>query len=91
MRGFQSEMELEEGMETLMHVLPGNKLRNQDTDFPLVPDLQKTETCLLTSEHLPRVPPHLQANELTAWTLAGHPIFSLLAHKQSCPNPQLTF
>lgn len=40
-----------------------------------MPDLQKTETYILTKEHLPRISPHPQVNELTAWTLAGLPAF----------------
>lgn len=49
------------------------ELKNLGTDFLKMTDLQKIQTYLLTNEHLSRIPPYPQANELTTWTQAGLP------------------
>ena len=46
-------------------------------------DLWETDAYLLTNEHPPRISPHPQANELTAWTLAGLPALCTLPDKCS--------
>lgn len=46
-------------------------------------DLQKT------NEHPPKTSPHPQANELTAWTLAGFPFFELLLMNTARPKPSM--
>lgn len=51
-----------------------------------MPDNQKTEPYLLTNDHLPSISPHLQAKELTAWTLARLSLSVLLAHKYNLPQ-----
>lgn len=52
-----------------------------------MPDLQKIETYLQTNEHLPRISPHLLANELAASALTGlsSPL-ALLAPKSNLPK-----
>ena len=49
------------------------ELKNLETDFSEMSDVQKTKIYPLTNEQLPRIFSHSQAMELTAWTLAGHP------------------
>lgn len=51
--------------------------------------LQKTQTYLLTNEHLPRSSPHLQANKPTAGTLDFH-LLNSLPINTACPNPEST-
>lgn len=52
-----------------------NRIKEPRDRFLVISDLQKTYVYPLTNEHVPKISPHLPANELTAWTLAGLPPF----------------
>ena len=81
MKRFQSKNGLEGyEMKNLTHEPSEEQNLTRETHFPKMPDLQNTKTYLLTNEHPPRISPHPQATEFTAWTLAGLPPFL-----HSCP------
>lgn len=75
-------------MGTHTHTLIRMELKNWEW-FLINPGLQKTQTYLLTNEHLPRSSPHLQANKPTAGTLDFH-LLNSLPINTACPNPEST-
>ena len=82
-KGFRSKMELEDRNWRISQMVPP---KNRTTT-----GLQKAKIYLLTNERPPRTLLHLQANELTAWTLGGlPPPWTPGPQMQPAPNFQRT-
>ena len=74
-------------MKTHTCALKQMNLKNCDTDFQSMPDIQKTRTYLPTNEYPSRTPPHPQAIALPARTLAVPPLHS--SPMNVAPHPNL--